>query len=76
MTSYENNPSRSNMIAMLSQNPKYNRQQLDILNTKDLYDLYQYDRFIESGKHGFIMNNDELSITKRYIYHSAKNQRL
>lgn len=35
-----NNPSRNNMISMLSLNPKYNRQQLDVLKTKDLYDLY------------------------------------
>lgn len=72
----DNNPSRNNMISMLSLNPKYNRQQLEILKTKDLYDLYQYDKFIQKGKHGIILNNDELSIIKRYIYHTAKNQRL
>lgn len=69
----EHNPSRNCMISELSLNPKYNRQQLEILKTKDLYDLYQYDKFISKGKHGIILNNDELSIIKRYIYHTAKN---
>ena len=52
---------------------KYTHQQLDILRTKDLYDLYQYDRFVASGKKGIILNNDELNIIKKYIYHTAKN---
>lgn len=35
-----NNPSRCNMINMMLLTEKYTHQQLDILRTKDLYDLY------------------------------------